>query len=237
MSPIASLPLFALRVFERGPAAAACLLLFSAVLFPACSPSEGSASQPSNDSSSEQAASTSDAQKATATRSSSTPFQADPSACRSDSVLRVDGGAGERMLVLRGGLAIPRINFNEQTDAGDVAKPGMTVCLADFPLSASDPWARPPAGEGAKIELRLFTGDNRPLEPGVYRSARQGNLQLGPMLYLDEETHPFAFPKIGRVLIHRVDEDRICGVLELQTISGLAMHGAFDVPVLAEEGR
>lgn len=164
-------------------------------------------------------------------------FVPDPAACRSDSILRVDGGAGERRLVLRGGLAIPRINFNEQTDAGDVAKPGMTVCLADFPLSASAPWARPPSGEGVKIELRLFTGDNRPLEAGVYRSARQGSLQLGPMLYIDGETHPFAFPKMGRVLIHRVDEEVVCGQLELQTISGLSMQGAFSVPVVEELNR
>lgn len=161
-------------------------------------------------------------------------FTPDTSACRMDSVLYVDGGAGERLLRVESGMAIARINFNEQTDEGDVAKPGMTICLADFPLQANDPWARPPGGKGAKIELRMFTGDDSPLSPGVYQSARGGNRQLGPMLYLDGDTHPFAFPRIGRVFIHRVDGNRVCGELALETISGLSMRGSFDVPVVQE---
>ena len=172
-----------------------------------------------------------DATKPAASRQAFTP---DPAACQMDSVLFVDGGTGERELRVLSGMAIARINFNEQTDEGDVAKPGMTVCLADFPLQNEAPWARPPAGQGVKIELRLFTGDDSPLSPGVYQSARGGNRQLGPMLYLDGDTHPFAFAKLGRVFIHRVDEERICGELALETLSGLSMRGSFDVPVVQE---
>jgi hypothetical protein len=164
------------------------------------------------------------------------PSAEGPSACNADDTLTVDGGAGPRPLILRDAVAVPRIRFNEQTDSGDVAKPGLTVCLADFPLDA-DPWARPPAHGGAKIELRLFTGDNAPLEAGVYRSAARGRLQMGPILYLDGETHPFLFPRIGRVTIHRLDSARVCGELAVETISGLALRGAFDAPVVAEPER
>lgn len=177
-----------------------------------------------------------DAPAAPPTTAADRPSAEGPAACTADDTLIVDGGGGPRALAVRGALAVPRIRFNEQTDSGDVAKPGLTVCLADFPLDA-DPWARPPEGTGAKIELRLFTGDNAPLEPGVYRSAARGRLQMGPILYLDGETHPFLFPRIGRVTLHRVDSARVCGELAVETISGLALRGAFDVPIVAEPGR
>lgn len=195
------------------------LPLAAAALFAACAAPERDAAAPA---------------AAVADRPSAEGFT--PADCSADDTLIVDGGGGPRALAVRAALAVPRIQFNEQTDSGDVAKPGMTICLADFPLDA-DPWARPPASGGAKIELRLFTGDNAPLEPGVYRSAARGRLQMGPMLYLDGETHPFGFPRIGRVTVHRVDSLRVCGELAVETISGLALRGSFDVPVVPEPGR
>jgi hypothetical protein len=150
--------------------------------------------------------------------------------CSDNSTLILSKGGEDITMKVVSAYAVNRIKFNEQTDVGDVAKPGYTICLADFELDPKNPWARPEEGQ-LKVEVRVLTGDNSPIIPGVYKSPTQGNLQVAPLLYIGVKTHPILFPKIGRVLISKVD-DEICGVFEVNTIPGLKLEGPFRVKII-----
>lgn len=150
--------------------------------------------------------------------------------CEENSTIVISNGGADITVNVVSALAVNKIKFNEQTDVGDVAKPGYTICIADFELDPLNPWARPKEGQH-KVEVRVLTGDNSPVVPGVYRSAAQGNLQVAPLLYIGEKTHPVLFPKIGRVLISETGS-HLCGKFEVSTIPGLKLEGFFNTPVI-----
>jgi hypothetical protein len=151
--------------------------------------------------------------------------------CQADARIKVHDGNQAFDMEVISALAVPRINFNEQTDTGDVAKPGYTISLANFELAEDDPWGRPNADQ-QKLEIRLQHGKDEPLTTGIYKSAAQGIWQVAPVIYSDGKTSALGFPKIGSVEITELSDERVCGILQIKTLYGHRIEGAFSARVV-----
>lgn len=159
---------------------------------------------------------------------------ASAAACKQDAEILLGGPRGEVIMEVISALAVQRINLNEQTDAGSVAKPGWTICLSNFELPDEDPWLRPDSSQ-LKVELRLFTGDRSDVQPGTYRSPFQSHLQAAPMLYMAGKTVAVAFPKIGKVELLEISDEYVCGSMNVQTMTGLKLKGNFKARIVTED--
>ena len=177
------------------------------------------------------------AQPESQSQPSTAPEEQEPAstaACEQDTEILLGGPRGEVNMEVISALAVQRINLNEQTDEGSVAKPGWTICLSNFELPDEDPWLRPDSSQ-LKVELRLFTGDRSEVEPGTYRSPFQSNLQAAPMLYMDGKTVAVAFPKIGKVELLEITEEYLCGSMNVETMTGLKLKGNFKARIVTED--